>query len=176
MKNFIQNGNVMEYNNSGSAISSGDPVVIGNRVGCAMVDIAATTGSGSVQMVGVFTFAKDGDEAFSQGDQLFFDSSDSTFTRTAAGNVWAGYAFESALEAATSCSVLLMPSPKQAAVVAHVAGDPLTVVPESFADEDAVEAYLNIVLPEIEARLDAQDVSLAAIIASLKASGQMANS
>lgn len=118
MINEVQSGETMVYNNSGSAIASGDPVVIGERIGVAIVDIAATTGSGSVAMEGVFQLDKDADESFEQGDQLFYDSSDSTLTKTATGNTWAGYAHESALTADTSCKVRLQAKPKKAAFVA----------------------------------------------------------
>jgi predicted RecA/RadA family phage recombinase len=129
MTNYKQPGDIMEYSNSSTAISSGDPVVIGNRLGVAITDIAATTGVGSVQMVGVFQLDKDADESFTQGDALFYDASDSTLTKTATGNTWAGYAFEGAETSATSCRVKLEPSPKQMPVQdASVAADTAAMV------------------------------------------------
>ena len=56
--NFVQDGNVIDYSNSGSAISSGDLVVMGETLGVALVDIAATTGTGAVAVTGVYNFAK----------------------------------------------------------------------------------------------------------------------
>lgn len=124
MRNKIQDGHVMEYQNAGSAISSGDVVIIGDRCGVALTDIAATTGKGSVELTGVYQFDKDGDEAFDQGDFLYWDASDSTITKTAAGNTPIGIAFDDAAEAATSATVQLCPHPKRAAnVAAAVNGD-----------------------------------------------------
>jgi predicted RecA/RadA family phage recombinase len=203
--NYKQEGQIMEYANAGSAISSGDFVVIGNRVGCAITDIAATTGTGSVQLEGVFSGSKDGDEAFAQGDALFFDASDSTFTKTATGNTWAGSAFETATEASTSCVVKLEPNAKQAAIVAFSAGTNLTaLVPAASTIADVstgggntyADSVINAMIVEIksalllkadntdvetlrteeETRQDAQDTAIAAIIAALKAAGLMANS
>lgn len=148
MINKVQDGEIMQYSNAGSAISSGAPVVIGNRIGVAITDIAATTGVGSVALCGVYQLGKDNDEAFSQGDALFFDTSDSTLTKTATGNKWAGYAFEAATESSTTCIVKLDPSPKQMPVqAASVAADAAAAV-----------------------------VDLNLLIAKLKAAGLMANS
>jgi predicted RecA/RadA family phage recombinase len=158
MNNYQQAGEIMEYSNSGSAISSGDFVVIGNRVGCAITDIAATTGTGSVQMTGVFTGDKDGDEAFTQGQELFYDTSDGTFTGTATGNKWAGYAFEAASSASTSCVVKLEPKPKQAA----------TIAAEATADgSDAATT---------QALANALKTKVNDLISKLKAAGVIANS
>lgn len=168
MNNYEQPGEIMQYSNAGSAITSGSAVVIGNRIGVAITAIAATSGVGSVQMNGVFELAKDGDEAFSQGDALFYDSSDSTLTKTATGNKWAGYAFEAAAEAAVLCSVKLEPCPKQALIVAYSAGANLVGV--DGAGSNAAP------LAGTETRLDAIDTAIAALIAAMKASGQMANS
>jgi predicted RecA/RadA family phage recombinase len=122
MTNKVQEGQIIEYANSGSAISSGDVVVLGDRVGIAITDISATTGKGSVDLCGVYSASKDGDEAFDQGDMLYYDSSDSTFTKTAPGNTPAGIAFEDAAEASTSCKVQLCPHPKRAANIAALTG------------------------------------------------------
>lgn len=156
MNNYKQPGQIMEYSNSGSAISSGDPVVIGNRIGVAITDIAATSGVGSVQMEGVFELDKDGDESFTQGDALFFDSSDSTLTKTATGNKWAGYAFEAAAEAATKCRVKLEAMPKQATNVAALS-------------QDISSSYTEAEVQAISTKVDA-------ILTALKAAGLMANS
>lgn len=168
MTNFQEEGEILQYTNAGSAISAGDFVVIGNRVGCAVTDIAATTGVGSVRMVGVFSASKDGDEAFTVGQELFYDTSDSTFTGTATGNKWAGYAYEAAGSSATSCVVKLEPKPKQCLIVAFSAGTNLSGV--DGAGSNAAP------LAGTETRLDALDTAVLAIIAAMKASGQMANS
>lgn len=169
MINFSQPGESIEYTNSGSAISSGDPVVIGNRVGFAVADIAATTGVGTVKLGGVYLADKDGDEAFTQGDALFYDSSDSTFTKTATGNKWAGYAFADAIEASTSCYIKLEAKPKQSTVIAALGATSALVGVDGVGSNAAP-------LVATEARLDAIEAKVDALIAALKASGQMANS
>jgi predicted RecA/RadA family phage recombinase len=123
MDNFVQPGHSVEYSNSGSAIESGDVVVMGDRCGVALTDIAATTGTGTVNLSGVYTLAKDNDEAISQGAMLYFDSSDSTVTATAAGNTPIGVAHEAATETSTSCKVRLVEHPKRAANVAALSQD-----------------------------------------------------
>lgn len=158
MTNYVQAGEIMEYANGGTAISSGDTVVIGNRVGVAITDIAATTGTGSVALTGVYSMAKDPDEAFSQGDLLFYDSSDDTYTKTATGNKHAGVAFEAAASDATTCKVLLTPLPKQATVIAAVAT-------ADGSDAATTQALAN-----------ALKASHNSVIAALKAAGLMANS
>ena len=98
MKNYIQEGEVVKYVNSGAAISSGAVVAIGNQVGIAMVDIAATSGEGSVQLEGVFSVDKVGSQAWSLGDLLFWDKTNLVFTKTASSDAdcAAGIAFEAA--------------------------------------------------------------------------------
>jgi predicted RecA/RadA family phage recombinase len=118
MLNFKQPGASIEYINSGSAIASGDVVPLVDSVGVALTDIAATTGKGTVMLEGVFECAKDGDESFEIGDQLYYDASDATMTKTAAGNTPAGKAHEAAITAAEVCLVKLVPSPQRAAKVA----------------------------------------------------------
>ncbi len=127
MKNFIQPGESINYSNAGSAISSGDAVVIGDRIGIASVDIDASTGTGNVQMEGVYSLDKTTTQTYAQGDQLFYDSSTGKITNVATGKTKAGYAFAAAESADTSCIVKLSAEPKvmpvQAASVAATAAD-----------------------------------------------------
>ncbi len=53
----------------------------------------------------------------------------------------------------------------------------ITAVPGSFADVDAVQAYLAAagVVPRIESRLDAVEAKVDAVIASLKLAGLMSS-
>jgi predicted RecA/RadA family phage recombinase len=124
MKNFIQKDNSVLYTNAGSAISSGDVVVLVNRIGVAAKDIAATTGTGTVMLEGVYELAKTTGTAYAVGDLLFWDAGAGKLTKTATANTWAGIATESASSGATVARVALMPSPKQAAYqAASVASD-----------------------------------------------------
>jgi predicted RecA/RadA family phage recombinase len=202
--NYVQPGDSIKYSNSGSAISSGDIVAVGNRIGIAVTDIAATTGEGTVSFKGVYTVAKDADESFAVGDALFYDSSDSTVTKTAIGNKWAGMAYAAADTADTTCEILLCPLLPKAAVVSFSAGTNLTAVSpaettlsdlstgggNTYTDAavnaifDEVQTALNLksdnadietLRAEVETRLDAIDTGIAAILTALKNAGLMAN-
>jgi predicted RecA/RadA family phage recombinase len=102
------------YSNSGSAISSGDVVVLAStdakkcRVGIAMEDIAATTGTGQVAVTGCWTFPKVSDADIAQGESVNWDSSegevhDCSHT-TAAGDV-ASFGMADTAGAATTTSI-----------------------------------------------------------------------
>lgn len=168
MTNFIQPGEIMQYSNAGSAISSGDIVVIGERIGVAMTDIAATSGVGSVSMEGVYSLPKTTSQSWAQGVKLFYDAGTSKLTTTATGNTPAGYAFEAAGTNDTTGLCKLEAKPKQTAIVAFSAGSNLVGV--DGAGSNAAP------LAGTETRLDALDTAVAAIIANMKASGMMANS
>jgi len=77
--NYVQDGGVIDYSNAGAAISSGDVVVIGNQIGIALVDIAATTGTGAVAMEGVFDVPKVDAAVIAQGENVIYDVSASKF-------------------------------------------------------------------------------------------------
>ncbi len=167
MTNMIQDGDSIEYSNSGSAIASGDVVPMGDRCGVALTAIAATSGKGTVNLCGVYEIAKDDDESFAIGDQLFFDANDSTITKTAPGNTPIGIATEVALTAALVGRVRLQPQPMRAANVAYVAGTNLSGV--DGAGSNAAP------LAGTETRLDAIDTAIAAILTALKNAGLMKN-
>jgi predicted RecA/RadA family phage recombinase len=91
MTNFVKDGTTLTYLNTSTAILSGAVVLMGTIVGIAVANIAATTGSGAVQVVGVFNLAAAAG-AWTQGDQLYWDAGASDFTTTASGNTKAGIA------------------------------------------------------------------------------------
>lgn len=108
MKNFVQKGDVLNYANSGAAIKSGDVVPLTAGIGVAAVDIAATTGVGAVGVEGVYSIAKEAPLVITQGDKLYWDNSAKKLTKTAMSNTLCGFAFESAVSAATTVLVKLM--------------------------------------------------------------------
>jgi len=70
--NQYADGNVVEYTNTtGSTITSGSGVVVGDMLGVALVDIPDTE-SGAVAVSGVWKLAAT-TTAFSQGDKLVFN-------------------------------------------------------------------------------------------------------
>lgn len=148
MNNFKQPGKSVEYVNAGSAIASGAVVPLVDSVGIALTDIAATTGKGTVQLEGVFECAKDADEAFAIGDSLYYDSSDATMTKTAAGNIPAGKAHAAALEAATTCLVRIGDHSQRAANVAALAQD-ISASPTE-AEVQAISTKVDAILTALK--------------------------
>ena len=84
----------MNYQNAGSALLSGAGVKIGVRIGICLVDIAATSGVGSVALEGVFKVTKAASQAWTQGALVYWDDTNKNFTTTSSGNTLAGFAFE----------------------------------------------------------------------------------
>lgn len=82
--NYLQDGTVIDYANAGAAIASGDVVIVGNRIGVALVDIAATTGTGAVSFYGVYELPAVNGAAFVQGETVLWDDSASMFDDSAA--------------------------------------------------------------------------------------------
>lgn len=73
-KNYIQAGDVIDWTNgTGSAVTSGSPIVIGNQqLGIALVDIA-NAATGSVAKEGVFTLPKNTSQAIVLGQKLWWN-------------------------------------------------------------------------------------------------------
>ncbi len=83
-KNFVNHGSTLNFSNTGAAINSGDVVVVGESLGVAIVDIAATTGSGTVRIEGVFDLPKVDGAVIAQGEMVMWDSSAGAFDDNAA--------------------------------------------------------------------------------------------
>ncbi len=103
----IQDGKTLTYTNgTGSAIAAGAPVVVGNQIGVAAVDIANGE-TGELFMTGVHKLPKTGGAgAITQGSAPIFDVSSGEFvpagTATATGDVsGAVTAWASVADAAT---------------------------------------------------------------------------
>lgn len=77
--NYVNDGNVVTYANTGDAISSGGVVVIGEIIGVALEDIAATTGTGSVAIDGVFTCPAVSAAVIAQGEEVIWDATAEAF-------------------------------------------------------------------------------------------------
>ncbi|MDM0086755.1 MULTISPECIES: DUF2190 family protein [unclassified Variovorax] len=100
MKNFIQEGAVLDYSPAG-AVAGGAVVVMGVRVGVVVADIPAG-GLGAVRVKGVVELAKLAADTPAQGALLYWDAANSRLTTTAAGSVLAGYAAKAAGNGATT--------------------------------------------------------------------------
>jgi len=115
---YIGPGDSVQYSNTGSAISSGDPVVLGAvgnvSVGVALTDIAATTGVGTVAITGVYTFTKATGAVIAQGETVNWDASasnvDDNAATAASGDVEDfGIAMTAAGSGVLTVDVLLLP-------------------------------------------------------------------
>jgi predicted RecA/RadA family phage recombinase len=98
------------YTNSSTAIAAGDvvPVVSGNSgiVGVAVTAIAATTGTGQVEIQGRYTVSKTTGEAFTQG-QLVYWNATTGCTAATTSNTRAGRVALAAASADTTCDLIL---------------------------------------------------------------------
>lgn len=105
--NYLFTGDVLDYTNGGGAtIASGAPVLVGNRLGIALVNIPAG-GTGSVRMRGVFTVAKLSTDAVAQGDLLYWDATNSRLTTTASTHKLAGFSAAAAGAGVTTVAISL---------------------------------------------------------------------
>lgn len=102
-KNYQQAGLTIPVTNStNEVIKSGAPVVLGDLIVIAITDIAKDkTGDGFAQ--GVFRLPKLTTEAITVGKKVYLK--DAKVQLTATGAVFAGYAWESAVQDATAVAV-----------------------------------------------------------------------
>lgn len=175
----VSEGKVLTLTAPEGGVTAGQVVKIGNAIGIVQ-ETAAQDAAVAVAVQGVHSVTKVGSQAWSEGDAVFWDDGNSRFTKTVAdGLILAGVAVEAVGNGAgaTTGKVLLLPALGKiaAATYAFDAGTNLTAVPGSFADEAAVKAYLDTLVPEIEARLDAQDVANVAVRAILVENGYIPN-
>lgn len=74
--NYVSEGDRIPYSNTGGAIAAGAVVKMDNTLGVALVNIAATTGVGTVAVEGVFSgLPKASAAVFAQGAKLDWDVS-----------------------------------------------------------------------------------------------------
>ena len=155
MKNYIAEGEVLTVVAGVGGITSGLPVVVGSLIGIAIIS-AAEGEKASVALEGVYEVAK-ANVAIAQGDKVYWDSTASKFTNVAAGNKFAGHAYEAAIQAATVVN-LVLDCCGQSGQIANVAAE-ATV---NGSDAATTQALAN-----------ALKVKLNAVISALKASGLM---
>lgn len=109
MKNFVQEGEVLNYTvPNATSITSGDIVVVGDLVG-----VAAKSGEAedkiAVNLEGVFELPKVAG-ALTQGQKVYVVNGEITADDDNGGNVFAGWAFEAAENAAETALVKLKQS------------------------------------------------------------------
>ncbi|MDY0965422.1 DUF2190 family protein [Massilia sp. CFBP9026] len=90
-KNYVSEGDVLDYTAGAAAVASGSVVALGKRIGIALADIPAF-GTGSVAVTGVWTVPKLPADDVAQGELLYWDPANSRLTETAGALAVAGYA------------------------------------------------------------------------------------
>jgi len=112
MTNYVQEGEVLNHTVSGSAVSSGDVVVLTDIVGVAVTDGAVGAEIG-VQVRGVFELAKAADTV-TIGQKLYYDEDNEQLTTSSQGGspwgdlVLAGNAAEAAAAGVSTVKVKLV--------------------------------------------------------------------
>ncbi len=104
-KNYIQPGTVLDHV-AATAITSGQIVLMGKRVGVALGD-AAIGQTVSVQVKGVFNSPKVTANVVAQGALLYWDDTAKLLTTTATANTAAGYAAAAASGTDTTVDIAL---------------------------------------------------------------------
>lgn len=178
-KSYVS-GDLVQCAAPSGGVTTGTVYVIGG-----MILVAQSTAAEGETCVfartGVHSLPKVGGQAWAVGDKVYWDGGNSRFTKTVAdGLVLAGVAYEVAGSGAgvTTGKVLLVPgvtATTAAATVAMAAGANLTAVPGTFADEAAVKTYLDTLVAEVEARLDALETFGVAVRAILVENGLIPN-
>ena len=100
---YVMSGDVIDYV-AGSAVTSGQVLLIGGRVGVALAAIASGA-TGAVRMLGIFTIAKLSSDVVTVGAALYWDNTNSRMTLTSAGNTLAGLATAAAGNGVTTVEI-----------------------------------------------------------------------
>lgn len=88
---YWQKGETLDYTATEKAVTNGQVVSLGGRIGVAGNDIAKGE-TGALHVTGVFIMEKAASVTVTMGAALYFDESEEKITTVAAGNVPAGYA------------------------------------------------------------------------------------
>lgn len=169
MKNYLEEGSVVPYTiPSSTTIVPGDVVIIGKMIG-----IAKSGGTEadviSVCLEGVYELPKDAPLVITKGDKVFWSVANSEVTKTVT-DVPLGIAWASAVSAATTVEVRLSEDGNIVPVTAVIAalGTTSNLVGVDGTGSNAAP------LVGTEARLDAIEAKVDALIAAMKTSGAMA--
>jgi predicted RecA/RadA family phage recombinase len=92
MKNFIQPGDVLTLT-APETLTSGRGVLVGQIFGIATA-AAANGAVVEVALTGVFSHAKPGSQAWSQGQKVYWDNTAKLITSVATSNTFVGHAIE----------------------------------------------------------------------------------
>jgi predicted RecA/RadA family phage recombinase len=103
MKNFVENGGTLRYTVSGTAVKSGDVVMVGKVGGVAITD-GAVGETITLSTQGVYRLPKSSG-AIAQGQAVYVSATDGSLTTTATGNNLLGYAWEDAASGDSAVNV-----------------------------------------------------------------------
>jgi predicted RecA/RadA family phage recombinase len=106
MKNFVQKGNILQWTVTGAAVTSGQAVLIGTKVGVCLT-AGAVGETIAVAVDGVYALPKVAAQAQAQGVALYWDNVARNVTTTVGSNTLIGYAFDAALAADATVNVKL---------------------------------------------------------------------
>lgn len=105
--NHIQPGKAMAWaNGTGSDVSSGDAVLVEDKVFIALGDIADGE-NGQLGTCEVWEVPKEAPLVIAQGELLYWNEAGSQFTTTSTANTLAGFAFAAAASADTTVLIKL---------------------------------------------------------------------
>lgn len=147
MKNYICTGERLDVAAPSGGLTSGQVYIVGSKA-TVVVSGGAEGVLCSVMTEGVFELAK-AVGAITIGQRLFWDSTNSCLTTTAAGNTYVGYAFKASLSADTTGFV--------------------TMVDNTGGSQAAVQA------DSTAANVAAMVIDFNALLAKLKSAGLMAS-
>ncbi len=108
MKNFMQEGDILTVPAPTGGVLSGAVVLINKMVGIAGTD-AAEGADVAVRVEGVFSVAVKSADDIAVGDLLYWDSTNTEFTKTATSNTKSGYATKAAGAGITAGEIKLTP-------------------------------------------------------------------
>lgn len=103
-KNYVSEGDVLDFTNTGAAIASGAVVAMGKRIGIALGDIP-TGSTGSVSVTGVWSVPRLTTDDTLQGEVLYWDPVNNRVTETAGALNVAGYAAAAAAVGAATVRI-----------------------------------------------------------------------
>lgn len=105
---YLSDGETIDYTPD-SAVGAGDVIDLGDLVGIAVRDIAASE-QGALNVVGMFSVDKKSGETWTQGEPLYWDAGTGTFTNTSAySEAAAGFAAADAASGDTQGRITLTP-------------------------------------------------------------------
>lgn len=146
VNSFIQEGETLDYINSGETTISYLDIVEGtDRIFVAACEIAPDN-QGSVLTEGVFEFNTVNNQAFTVGQKLFYDTTAKLVTSTATGNIYIGYAIAAKAQTDTVVNVKLVDDTTNTSVITKAANQ----VASTATDVAGLKTDFNALLTKLK--------------------------